>query len=70
MRKIILLALLALVFNCRKSNEYIPKRGLITEQAMVVSAREEASKIGTDILKKGGNVFDAMMATEMTLSLT
>lgn len=70
MRKIILLVLLALVFNCRKSNEYIPKRGLITEQAMVVSAREEASRIGTDILKKGGNVFDAMMATEMTLSLT
>ena len=29
---------------------------------MVVSAREEASRIGVDILKKGGNAFDAMMA--------
>ena len=35
------------------------KRGLIVENGMVVTAREEASKIGTDILKKGGNAFDA-----------
>ncbi|OZV69871.1 gamma-glutamyltransferase [Winogradskyella aurantia] len=44
-------------------------RGLITETAMVVSAREEASKIGVEILKKGGNAFDAMMATEMALAV-
>ena len=36
---------------------------------MVVSAREEASKIGADILKKGGNAFDAMVATEMALAV-
>ena len=30
---------------------------------MVVSARIEASKIGVDILRKGGNAFDAMIAT-------
>lgn len=41
--------------------------GLVTEKAMVVSAREEASKIGAEILKKGGNAFDAMVATEMAL---
>ena len=41
--------------------------GLVTEKAMVVSAREEASKIGTEILQKGGNAFDAMVATEMAL---
>ncbi|MGB6154028.1 MAG: gamma-glutamyltransferase [Pricia sp.] len=41
--------------------------GLVTEKAMVVSAREEASQIGVDILKKGGNAFDAMVATEMAL---
>lgn len=34
---------------------------------MVVSAREEASKIGVEIMKKGGNAFDAMVATEMAL---
>ena len=47
-----------------------PAIGLITEKAMVVSAREEASKIGTEILKKGGNAFDAMIATEMALAVT
>ncbi len=41
--------------------------GLVARKAMVVSAREEASKIGTEILKKGGNAFDAMVATEMAL---
>jgi len=37
---------------------------------MVVSARKEASEIGIQILKQGGNAFDAMMATEMALALT
>jgi len=44
--------------------------GLIADRAMVVSAREEASKIGVEILKQGGNAFDAMMATEMALAVT
>lgn len=45
------------------------KRGLITKNAMVVSAREEASKIGTAILKQGGNAFDAMAATQLALAV-
>ena len=44
-------------------------RGVITEKAMVVSARVEASNIGVEILKQGGNAFDAMMATEMALAV-
>jgi gamma-glutamyltranspeptidase/glutathione hydrolase len=44
-------------------------RGLITDNAMVVSARAEASKIGVEILNNGGNAFDAMMATEMALAV-
>jgi gamma-glutamyltranspeptidase/glutathione hydrolase len=48
----------------------ISKRGTITKEAMVVSARKEASKIGSDILKQGGNAFDAMFATEMALAVT
>ena len=43
--------------------------GLISQKAMVVSAREEASKIGIEIIAKGGNAFDAMIATQLALSV-
>ena len=45
-------------------------QGLVADKAMVVSAREEASRIGIEIIKSGGNAFDAMMATEMALAVT
>jgi gamma-glutamyltranspeptidase/glutathione hydrolase len=44
-------------------------KGLVVEKAMVVSAREEASKIGAEIMQKGGNAFDAMVATELALAV-
>jgi len=46
------------------------KKSIIADKAMVVSAREEASKIGVQILKKGGNAFDAMVATELALAVS
>lgn len=67
MKRIILLLLLLNFISCKQSDE--SKRGLIAESAMVVSAREEASQIGTDILKKGGNAFDAMAATQLALAV-
>ncbi|WP_309641646.1 gamma-glutamyltransferase [Flavobacterium sp.] len=45
------------------------QKGLIASKAMVVSAREEASQIGVEIMKKGGNAFDAMVATELALAV-
>ena len=36
----------------------------------ISSARIEASKAGVEILKKGGNAFDAMIATELCLAVT
>ncbi|MCM4168178.1 Glutathione hydrolase proenzyme [Arenibacter antarcticus] len=57
-----------LFINCKNIPSPVPK-GLVTENAMVVSAREEASKIGSDILQKGGNAFDAMVATELALAV-
>lgn len=51
------------------SNLTFAQSGLIADKAMVVSAREEASKIGAAILKKGGNAFDAMVATELALAV-
>ena len=47
----------------------LSQTGLITYKAMVVSAREEASKIGSEIMQKGGNAFDAMVATELALAV-
>ena len=47
-----------------------PTYGLIVDSAMVVSARAEASKIGVNIMKLGGNAFDAMIATELALAVT
>ena len=73
-KKLIPVLILILFFNCKetvKKSETNPtKRGLVTDKAMVVSARKEASKIGTEIMKLGGNAFDAMMATEMALAVT
>ena len=57
-----------LFINCRNVPQPIPT-GLVTEKAMVVSARVEASKIGSDILQKGGSAFDAMIATELALAV-
>ncbi|BFP43333.1 gamma-glutamyltransferase [Flavobacteriaceae bacterium GF1] len=67
MRKLILLLSLLLFVHCKQA-PVIPT-GLVTEKAMVVSARKEASKIGVAIMEKGGNAFDAMVATELALAV-
>lgn len=62
-----------LLLNCRQAPDLEakepPVRGLMVDSAMVVTARVEASRIGSDILKQGGNAFDAMFATEMALAV-
>ena len=45
-------------------------RGKLADSAMVVSARQEASAIGASILRKGGNAFDAMIATDLALTVS
>lgn len=55
-------------FNC-KEDKKLTKEGVIADKAMIVSARAEASKIGVEILKKGGNAFDAMIATDLALAV-
>ena len=68
MKKIIIL-LSVLSIGCKTQNVSVKPTGLIAKEAMVVSAREEASKIGVEIMKKGGNAFDAMVATELALAV-
>jgi gamma-glutamyltranspeptidase/glutathione hydrolase len=65
MRRLILFLPLLLFINCKQ--QPATPTGLVTEKAMVVSAREEASQLASDIMKKGGNAFDAMVATELSL---
>lgn len=68
MKKIIFLIALT-ILGCKSTEKAAQPTGLVANKAMVVSAREEASKIGVDIMKKGGNAFDAMAATELALAV-
>jgi gamma-glutamyltranspeptidase/glutathione hydrolase len=68
MKKIIIL-LCVITFGCKTQKIAVQPTGLLANKAMVVSAREEASKIGVEIMKKGGNAFDAMIATELALAV-
>lgn len=71
MRKLVLfLSGIFFIFACQsveQSKEI--KRGLVTQNAMVVAAHPVAAQIGKNILQKGGNAFDAMAATELALAV-
>jgi gamma-glutamyltranspeptidase/glutathione hydrolase len=75
MKKYLFILSLLLFIGCKDTpvkiseDKPVSEIGLITDQAMVVSARAEASKIASDIMKQGGNAFDAMVATEMSLAV-
>jgi len=73
MKQILLLLVIIISSIQCKKEELIKQekiKGVITENAMVVCAREEASKIGIEIMKKGGNAFDAMIATDLALAVS
>lgn len=67
-----ILTAITLLISCRNTpteKHTSPEKGVVAAHAMVVSAKEEASQIGLAILKKGGNAFDAMVATELALAV-
>ena len=75
MKNIYILIFSLLIFSCKTNMQVAvapvaKEHGLITEKAMVVSARAEASQIASEIMKQGGNAFDAMVATEMALAVS
>jgi len=70
MKKSLSILFITILFaNCTTTKEDSKVVGLIAEKAMVVSARIEASQVGSDILKKGGNAYDAMIATQLALAV-
>ncbi len=64
-----LILVLSFIGCQQKTNEPRKILGTTAQNAMVVSAREEASAIGLSVMKKGGNAFDAMFATELALAV-
>jgi len=62
MNKILLILTASFFISCNSPEN-------IAIKAAVVSARTEASNIGVNIMDKGGNAFDAMIATDLALSV-
>lgn len=69
MKKLLFLTIISVLFlSCQENNQ--SKFGTICKNAMVVSADSLASKVGLEILQKGGNAFDAAIAIQFVLAVT
>src|SRR5436190_1137953 len=68
MKPIICILFLSALFSC--SNQKQVKNGSQTyTHAAVVSASGDASRVGVDIMKEGGNAIDAAVAVSLALAV-
>ncbi|MDT0556621.1 gamma-glutamyltransferase [Patiriisocius hiemis] len=52
------------------SEKKLQKEAVLADNAIVVSATKEASQVGVEIMRMGGNAYDAAIAVEMALAVT
>lgn len=69
MRRFFILLLAVVIVSCQVKETKQPVVGLTTANAMVVSAHPLASKVGLDVLTKGGNAVDASIAIQFALAV-
>lgn len=67
--RIIFITILCACQSAQVSTPKEPEVGPLGEQAMISSAHPLATQVGVEVLKNGGNAFDAALAVKFTLAV-